>query len=73
MPLYEHFFSKGKDIIEVIIQTKNLIDIRQSVIKISQTYSRGTTFTQYPTLSASASSGVFHIQIDGGDYNHWTN
>lgn len=69
MPLYAHFITKGKEITEVIIKTKNLIGIRQSMIKISQTYSRGTTFTQYPTLTASASSDIFHMQIDGGDYN----
>ncbi|CAK8743769.1 hypothetical protein SODG_006905 [Sodalis praecaptivus] len=39
------------------------------MVKISQTYSRGTTFTHYPSLSPSASSDIFHMQIDGGDYN----
>ncbi|BAE73600.1 hypothetical protein SGGMMB4_00817 [Sodalis glossinidius str. 'morsitans'] len=69
LTLYSHIFSKGREITEVIIQTKNLIGIRQSMIKFSQTYSRGTTLTRYPTLSASASSDIFHMQIDGGDYN----
>ncbi|RLR17655.1 hypothetical protein D8L93_07500 [Sodalis-like symbiont of Bactericera trigonica] len=69
LTLYSHIFLKGREITEVIIQTKNLIGVKQSMIKISQTYSRVTTLTRYPTLSASAPSDIFHMKIDVVDYN----